>query len=280
MHYQRFNIMNEKRIYTKKDYKKAGEEIHEKLHLSTYPIAIKYLKEGDKAIKGLTRPSFSKKKMSICQAFTMSRTFGISYMITAEDNFCTPSSLSHGWIKLTVEDLIQSQIKQGWHKDEESERRNFENQVIRTEELLKEGYMGLGCSPLFKTKFTPDTVLIYGDGVQITHIVQSLCYECLEGYTPTSSFSGYGESCIKGGLIPYLTKTPQIVLPGSGGRALAGIQTHELAIGIPAELIFYVNENLLKSGGFLNLGFPAKRILPDLVEQITPGFEFLKEKAK
>lgn len=271
--------MTEKITYTKQAYKAVGQEVYQKLHLSTYPIAIKYLKEGGKAIKGLTRPSFSKKKMSICQAFTMSRTFGISYMITAEDNFCTPSSLSHGWIKLTTEDLIQSQIKQGWHKDEASERRKFKMQIINTEKLLKEGYIGLACSPLFKTKFVPDTVLIYGDGLQITHIVHALCYECLDGYVPQSSFFGYGESCDKGGLIPYLTKIPQIVLPGSGGRALAGIQAHELAIGIPAELIFYVNDNLFKSGGFLNLGFPAKRVLPDLKEQITPGFEFLREKA-
>jgi hypothetical protein len=81
-------------------------------------------------------------------------------------------------------------------------------------------------------------------------------------------------------LIPYLTKIPQIVLPGSGGRALAAIETHEIAIGMPAELIFYVNENLFKSGGFLNLGFPAKRLLPDLGEEITPGFQFLEEKSK
>lgn len=271
--------MNNKNIITKKDYKAAGQEIYQTLHLSTYPIAIKYLKEGDKPIKGLTRPSFSKKKMSICQAFTMSRTFGISYMITAEDNFCTSSSLSHGWIKLTTEDLIQSQIKQGWHKDEASERRKFAMQQINTEKLLKEGYIGLACSPLFKTKFIPDSVLIYGDGLQITHIVHALCYECLEEYVPHSLFWGYGESCDKGGLIPYVTGTPQIVLPGSGGRALAGIQSHEIGIGMPAKLIFYVNENLFQSGGFLNLGFPAKRIVPDLKEQITPGFEFLREKA-
>lgn len=265
--------------FSKQEYKKVGEELQNKLHLHTYPIAIKYLKEGEKAIKGLTRPSFSNKRMSICQAFTMCRTFGISYMITANDNFCTPSSLSHGWIQLNTEDLIQSQIKQGWHKDEESERRKFSKQKINTARLLTEGYIGLACSPLFKTKFIPDSVLIYGDGVQITHIVHSLSYECLDGYVPESSFWGYGESCDKGGLIPYLTGVPQIVLPGSGGRAFASIQPNELAIGIPAEKIFYVNENLFKSGGFLNLGFPAKRVLPDLGEEITPGFQYLKEKS-
>jgi hypothetical protein len=38
-------------------------------------------------------------------------------------------------------------------------------------------------------------------------------------------------------------------------------------------------ENLFKSGGFLNLGFPAKRILAsNLTEEFTPGFELLKKK--
>ncbi|MFX1316095.1 MAG: DUF169 domain-containing protein [Promethearchaeota archaeon] len=273
--------MNEEKIYKKNDYRQAGNEIYNKLHLSTYPISIKYLTEGSKDIKGLTKPSFTGKKMSICQAFTMSRTFGISYMITAEDNFCTPSSLAHGWLKLSLEDLIESQIKQGWHKDENSERRRFQNQLIDIEELINKGYIGLACAPLFKTKFIPDTILIYGDGVQLTHIIHALCYEYFPDYVPNSSFEGYAESCSKGGLIPFLTQRPQILLPGAGDRAFAGIQNHELGIGMPAKLIFYVIENLFKSGGFLNLGFPAKRLLAsNLREEITPGFELLKKKAE
>ena len=273
--------MSEEKIYRKNDYRQAGVELYEKIHLSTYPISIKYLKEGDKSIKGITSPSLTGQKMSICQAFTMSRTFGLSYMITAEDNFCTPSSLGHGWLKLSLEDLIESQVEQRWHKDVDSERRRFQNLLYNPDDLINDRYMGLACCPLFKTKFIPDTILIYGDGVQMTHIIHALCYEYIPEYVPNSTFDGYGESCTKGGLIPYLTQRPQVILPGSGGRALAGIQTHELGIGIPAKLIFYIVENLFKSGGILNLGFPAKRVLAlNLTEKFTPGFDLLKKKVE
>ena len=43
----------EGKTLSQEDYQKAGQEIYEKLHLATYPVAIKYYKESglDKHIK-------------------------------------------------------------------------------------------------------------------------------------------------------------------------------------------------------------------------------------
>jgi len=59
------------------DYQKVGEDIFHKLHLTTYPVAIKYIKDINTEIpEGHRRPIDSGKKMSICQAFTQARRFG------------------------------------------------------------------------------------------------------------------------------------------------------------------------------------------------------------
>jgi uncharacterized protein (DUF169 family) len=113
--------------------------------------------------------------------------------------------------------------------------------------------------------------------VQLTHIIHALSYENL--YDPVSSFDGFLESCVKGALIPFVTQRPQVVIPGAGDRIFAGLSEHELGIGLPAFLLFYVMDNLFKTGKRLNMGFPLRSAIPmDLNERFTPGFKYLRKK--
>lgn len=94
-----------------------------------------------------------------------------------------------------------------------------------------------------------------------------------------STFKGFGETCFKGGLAPFITGCPYVVIPGMGDRAFAGITPEELAVGLPASQVSVVVKNLFKSGGEMNIGQPVKTLLPmGLTESITPGFTFLKNK--
>jgi hypothetical protein len=200
--------------------------------------------------------------------------------MTADDNFCTPSTAFHQWVDISLDDMLESQVIQGWHKDIDAEKRRFKRtaDLLATKDINRlMGYIGFVCSPLQETAVIPHSVLIYGDGVQLTHIIQSLSYEHL--HTPSSTFEGFGETCMKGGAIPFVSGIPQVVLPGAGDRAFAGISEHEMAVGMPAELIFYTLDNLFKTGGVMNIGYPARPILPtDLDEAITPGFQFMRKK--
>jgi len=265
---------------TIEEYRTQGQDIYHKLHLSTYPIAIKYIKGIDEIPENAMRPSTLGKKMALCQAFTQIRRWGSTVAMTSEDNLCTPATAMHRWEDITMEEIIESQVRQGWHKNIEAEEQRFKafSKLLGDEYITNpKQYVGFICSPLTGTAFIPDSVLIYCDGVQITHIIQALSYE--HKYVPTSSFEGFEESCIKGGLIPFVTQKPQVVIPGSGDRAFAAISEHEIGIGMPAILIFYVTENLFKTGGFMNIGFPLKTMLAmDLDEELTPGFKYLWDK--
>ncbi len=259
------------------EYRSRGQDLYHELHLSTYPIAIKYIESEDEIPEGAVRPSAFGGKMALCQAFTQARRWGSLVAMTSDDNFCTPATAMHRWEDIALEDLIESQVRQGWHKDIEAEKRRFAPLagLFGEQEVVK--YIGLICSPLKETTVIPDTVLIFCDGVQLTHIIHALSYE--HKHVPVSSFEGFGESCIKGGLIPFLTQKPQVVIPGAGDRSFAAISEHEIGIGMPAFLLSYVMENLFKTGGTMNIGFPMRSMLPmGLSETLTPGFKFLRER--
>jgi len=267
-------------MQTLEDYRKAGQELYHKLHLSSYPVAIKYIKDVSEIPEGVVRPSANGQKWSLCQAFTYARRWGWSVAMTSDDNFCTPSTATHRWEDIAAEDMIQSQMFQKWHKDLEAEKRRAAHglSIIGRENLgrLSE-YKGFICSPLPETVIVPDSVLVYVTGENITHIIQALTYES-ENF-PTSSFEGFGESCFKGGLVPFITQTPQIIIPVMGDRTFAGTFDYEIAIGLPAALLFIVVEHLFMTGGRLNMGQPIKTLLPmSITENVTPGFKFMREK--
>ncbi|MFW9999125.1 MAG: DUF169 domain-containing protein [Candidatus Hermodarchaeota archaeon] len=264
---------------SKEEYQQAGQEIYDKLHLATYPVAIKYYKKKSEIPRNVTRPGAIGKKMSICQTFAMARKFNQSYTISAEDNFCTPSSVGHGWVPITMEEFVESQVKQGWHKDEASEKRRAEALYKKNyQNLIALNYRGIIASPLQETCVIPDTILIFGNGAQITHIIHALNFEHKKKYAIRSVFEGFGESCGKGGLMPFITRRAQIVIPGMGDRAFGGVQDYEIAIGMPGAFIFYVLQNLFKTGGRQGLGFPVRAMIPmGLTENLTPGFKYMRE---
>jgi uncharacterized protein (DUF169 family) len=264
--------------------RKAGDDLFRKLRLPTHPVAVTYIRKEEEIPEAAIRPSAQGQKWALCQAFTYARRWGWHVAMTADDNFCVPASAMHHWVDVSAEDFIESQVQQGWHRDRESEqnRYNFGQGLFqgpKGEERLKkvEACVGFVCSPLAKALLEPDTVLVFGDGAHVTHLIHALTYDY--NMPVLSSFEGFGETCIKGGMVPFVTGRPQVVIPGMGDRAFTGVQDHELAVGIPAELLPVVMENLFKSGGRMNMGQPVKPLLATgLTESITPGFAFLQKK--
>jgi uncharacterized protein (DUF169 family) len=266
------------------ELRKLGESLYHKLHLPTWPVGITYIKTLKEIPESAMRPSSMGQKWSLCQAVTYARRHGWHVAMTADDNFCVPASAFHKWVDVSDEDLIESQVRQGWHKDRNAEqnRFNFFKNLFAGpggEQTLKkmQEYMGFVCSPLPRAILEPDSILVFGDGTHINHMIQALCYDY--SMPVMSAFEGFGETCFKGGLVPFITGRPQVVIPGMGDRAFAGIGPEELAVGLPAAQLSMVVENLFKSGGGMNIGQPVKTLLAmGLDESITPGFAFLKSK--
>ena len=262
------------------DYRQIGKELYNKLRLLTFPVALRFIKDVSEIPDQASQPSKMGQQLSLCQSFTMARRWGANLAMTIDDNLCYTSSLVHQWEKVPIKDIITSQVKSGYHKDLNAELAvqsvfsDFTSE--KAIEKIKD-HKGFIVSPLTKTIVIPDVILIYGDPAQILHIIHALSYE--GKYIVQSAFIGYGESCLKGVLLPYISKKPQVVLPGTGDRLLSLTKEEEMAIGVPAELLFYINENLFKSGGALNPRQPTRFILgtPPVG---PPAWDYLKRQVK
>jgi uncharacterized protein (DUF169 family) len=262
------------------DFRKAGQELFDRLHLATYPVAIKYVEDESEFEPGMVRPSAMGQKWSLCQAITYARRWGTTACMAQEDNFCVPATVWHRWVDIPWEEFVQSQIRQGWHSGEEAERKRCAHdiQMMGEENLAKAaGYIGFISSPLPSTAVIPDTVLVYGNAENVTHIIHALTYG--GEHFPTSTFEGFGESCMKGGLLPFITGIPQVVIPGMGDRSFSGTYDYEIAIGVPGVLLPTMMEDLFKTGGRLNMGLPVRTLLPTgITESLTPGFQYLRDR--
>jgi len=261
-------------------YHQASKDIYDRLRLATRPVAVRYLQDPAEIPAGFVRPSRNGQKWSLCQAFTYARKHGMHVAMTADDNFCLASTLAHGWIKLSLEDLIESQRLNLWRKDMASElaAQSLYAELASPESREKtRAHVGLLASPLSSTPFVPDSVLVYGNPAQITHIIQALTYD--GKHLCRSPFNGFGESCIKGSLLCHVTGRPQVVIPGAGDRAFSGTGDEEIAVGLPAPALFPVQENLFLSGGPFNPGYPARAPLAaHLTEDLLPGWTYLKNR--
>lgn len=261
------------------EFRNAGQMLYDQLRLQTQPVGIKYVRDSAEIPRSLYRPSYEGKKLSLCQAISLARKFKRQVGITSEDNFCVPASYAHGWVKLSFEEFIESQVRNQWRKDRQAEiaaQMTFSEDYITKDTVNKMRFhRGFMVAPLCEAPFVPDTVMIYGLPGQVLHIIQAISYEGL--HMVTSSFYGFGESCIKGALKPYLTGQPQYVSPGSGDRTLSGTGENEVAIGMPAALLADVKRNLFKTGGPYNAGLQNWLLPHDGVdENLLPGWAYLK----
>ncbi len=262
-------------------YQEAGREIWNDLRLATHPVTITYIKDESEIPDDFIRPSKTGESWALCQAITFARSNRLQSAMTKEDNFCVPSSYGQGWLKLPYKEFVESQILNQWRKDYESEMRCHlasGADYASTANLKKAmEHVGFLVAPLTSTPFIPDSIIFYGNPGQVSHIVQALSYE--GKHVITSIFNGFGESCCKGALKPFLTGTPEVILPGVGDKYVSGTQDDEMAVSIPGTLLSDLKENLFKTGGeALEQGYPYKKIRKPLDHTWLPGWDYLKKK--
>ena len=264
-------------------WREAGTEYYNKLRLLTYPLAIKYIKDESEIPTNALRPSKIEQRLSLCQAFTTARRLERSVGMTFEDNHCITSSFVQGWKYMPGKEILKSQIISGYHSNPSAEMRvQLQFADLLTKESLEKvkGNIGFVVSPLTKTDVIPDVILTYGNPAQIGNIIHALSYEG-RYLVNNQNFIGYGESCIRGVLVPYITNKSQVVLPGTGDRILAMTTENEMAFGMPAKRLFYILKNLFKSGEANNMGMPSRFMLIDMPFPMGPkAFRYLNRQYK
>ena len=232
-------------------YRQLGENLTKNLRLQSFPLAIKLVKSEEEFPEKTRRPSQFNMKITMCQGFTMSRRIGWTMGLTAEDMKCTPNLIAYGFAELEdPKAFIEAFRAMDYYETDEATAR-----MVAGIPTLKPGeYAGVVVSPLTRTKVTPDLALIYCNSAQAMRLTQAAIYKT--GERVTSSHSGFGASCIEGVLRTFLTKKPNVVIPGAGDRIFAATQDHEVAFALPGEMIEDTVGSLKKAGYAMGVRYP------------------------
>lgn len=193
------------------------------LKLPSWPVAIKMLRQGeDPPVPAKYPLGDYKKKMVLCQAWTIAKRHEEHICLKYEDMRCAPSVLAMGF-KPPVPYFTEGHLcLNRYNKTLEA--------GARTEALMPRfpynTYEGVLFSPLNLCAYDPDAIFLSGNPAQIMRLVHGALYR--DGGRLTYSTDGR-LACADLIVTPIQNPGFYVVLPGHGSRRLAQTKDDELA---------------------------------------------------
>lgn len=249
-------------------YRHYGTRIEQLIRPATFPLAIKIVRSESEIDLAYKRPVRDLGIQNfVCQNFKMSRTYGWTMAVTADDINCKLARAVYGWDKLTDEDRQWAEaFSVGLYAKDGETAGKFGPHL----HSLNEDFYGLIISPLTRTKVVPDSVLIYCLPAQAMRFVQG--YLFMEGGVLEFSAAGRVGSCHEGVIRTITTGKPQYVTLGNGDRVWGGAQDHEVMFACPEEQLDVLMEGLEKTHE-AGLRYPVPQYM-----NYAPGFQAEFEK--
>jgi uncharacterized protein (DUF169 family) len=209
------------------DFHKYGEELEQRLRLSTFPLAIKVLKKGEDIPEGVQRPRKDLgEQMALCHAFATSRREGTPLATFKEDMLCFEPVVGYG-IEEPPELFLQGHNRYPLDVMSLEAGANYAQEFPR----LEYGNIGVLSAPLAATPFEPDVVMIYCNSEQLSLLL--LARECQDGRNLPCNLSSHA-ACVYG-VVPVIQSGQyHVAIPCRGDR-------YFFAMAGPDEFIFTVS---------------------------------------
>ncbi|MFX0073189.1 MAG: DUF169 domain-containing protein [Candidatus Hermodarchaeota archaeon] len=244
-------------------YREFGKKFEEYLRPSTFPIAIKLIKEESEIPPESRRPNKDLKIQNfICQNFSMVRRYGWTIAIMEEDCVCKLARWVYGWDEISEEMADWGhQFNIGLYSKDLETSKKLESHLF----MFNNKYKGLVISPLTRTKVIPDVVQIYCMPAQAMRITQSYLY--MEGGMLEFTDAGRIGSCHIGIIKTFQTEKPQLVLLGNGDRVWGGAEDHEVMYSVPKSKLEVIIQGL-EATHSAGLRYPIPKYM-----NYKPGFQ-------
>jgi uncharacterized protein (DUF169 family) len=222
------------------DWIKKAQALNRLIRPLTFPIAIKLVRSVDEFPEKARRPARDMGfKTNPCVAMTMTRKYGWTVAIAADDNACPIAEYTYGWSQsepAAKKALADFMIVMKYTASENAAKSAMD--AVEQIKLNKGEYAGVVFSPLEWTKIEPDLVMIFCNAAQLMRLVHGATQKA--GVPLQSMFSGRGGTCTEGVLQTFKTGQSKVVLPGNGDRVWAMVQDREMAFAIPVEALDFV----------------------------------------
>jgi len=214
------------------------DRLNRYLRLNTFPVAIRFLRNWDEAPPRAKRPARDlHHRFTTCQAIAMSRRYGWVMALGREDSSCVLGAAALG-LEKRLPHYVEGNLCVNLYTENLKAGRLSEESVP----ALEEGrYVGVATAPLSRASFTPDSIVVYGNGAQVMRLGQAWLWR--RGGTLKSEFRGRID-CADLAIAPFLSGEPQMIVPCSGDRIFGQVQDHEIAFSFPFEVIDEILEGL------------------------------------
>ena len=246
-----------------------GKEIQNRLALRSMPIAIKMLKNSEDIPEGAQRPLKDLgHHLSQCQAFALSRRDGMSIAVFKEDGWCPEPIIGFGFAE-PPDYFFKGHSKYPYKLKSLEAGSNWAHALPR----LKFGeFKGIVSAPLCQTNFEPDLVMLYGNSVQFTQLLQSARFTTGLPFNNTMSASA---ACVYATVLPFQSGEYQVTFPCAGDRTKAMAQDDEIVFTVPIKKL----EALMEGVRFLDdndHAFPIKFVIREEYEMTDSYVELAR----
>jgi len=207
-----------------------GQELIKHLKIRTSPVAVKLIPQGDEIPESIKRAD---EGMTHCQFVNKARRTREEFYTLNENQMCKIGACAMG-LGAIPEDLLSGEL---YYKEFElfstlgASRRTVE--MIPT--LPPDSTKAILYSPLEKTSFIPDVVLVFGNPKQMMLLTQAAMYKT--GGRLEASFAGTQSVCSDGVVQIYKEGKIGVTVGCTGSRAYATLTDEEMIMGIPIELL-------------------------------------------
>jgi len=233
--------------------KQAAEFIRNDLRLKSFPVAVKFLKEKEAFPEKTRQPSKAfGRKVAICQALTMARSYGWTVGIAKEDNICVPAAIVFGFSESQDASASLSRL---FTEINFSKNMDFAVKETSSMSRFEQGEISaIVSAPAERSSFNPDVVVIYGNPAQIMRLSQAWSY--MTGERVAGHFGGKVE-CDQYLISPYKKQSAWVVIPGHGERIFAMTQDDELVFAFPGTFMNEFAQALQGVGKAIGARYPV-----------------------
>jgi len=233
-------------MYTKKE---ICEGLARFLGLRSKPIAVRLLRNEAEIPENAIRPMRDLgSHMSLCQAFSRARRQGDTIAMLLQDHWCVEPVIGFGYGE--PPEYFMSGANRYPASASSLEAGSHWAHIMPKLEPNK--YAGVLCAPWETANFEPDTVLIYCDPAQLTHLMISVNW--IDGNDVVSQISGHS-ACVYA-VVPAIKNNDfHITVPCIGDRKRAAAQDNEMIFSCPPDKASALLEGL-HGTSTTQVGFP------------------------
>jgi uncharacterized protein (DUF169 family) len=213
-----------------KEINSYGQKMIEYLKLKTSPVGVKFIPKGGEIPVGIKKAD---EVMTHCQFVDRVRRTGEEFYTLGEDQMCKIGAGTMGLNEIPPEVFSgESYYKEfKLFSTQGAARRTVEKIPI----LPPNSTESVMYSPLEKTSFIPDVVMVFGNPRQVMLLTQAAMYR-LGGRLETN-FAGTQSVCSDGVVQTYKEGKIGVTVGCTGSRAYATLTDEEMIMGIPIELV-------------------------------------------